>query len=110
MGEQYEPKARQIIESIQAIKNSVESHGFGTVTVMNILSELLRTTQIAEFYLALPQEEKNKFIGEVFDAAVGNEPHALVTQVGIFSGDVLETISDALKIAAVHYVNRRAEA
>ena len=74
--------------------------------IMVILSKLMGMTQVATFLSDLPESERDDFFAEVFDAAIGNEPNALVNKVGMFEGDFLESISDGMKGAALAYFNK----
>lgn len=102
----HEQNAQVLINATQAIKNAVQQHGFGTITTMVLLTQLMKVTRIGSAVLELPEPERNLFYGEVWDAAIGNEPNALIGQVGIFTGDTLESMSDAMKSAALAYFNR----
>jgi hypothetical protein len=102
----YSVHAEKIVEAAQAIKSAIEEHGFGTAAIMIILSRLMAMTEVANFIMNLPEDQRDEFFGEVWDEAIGTEPNALVNKVGIFEGETLEQISDAIKVAFVAYMNR----
>lgn len=103
----YVDEGQAVVNAAQEIKKAIQEHGFGTAATMVILSELLKMTQVAGTFASLPQTEKDEFFGEIFDAAIGSEPNALVTKVGIFEGETLEKMSDAIKAGALAYFNRQ---
>lgn len=101
----YTADAQIIVNSAQKIKEAIENES-GTTLTMVILSELLKMSQVATDFSNLPVDQRDEFFAEVFDAAIGNEPNALVQKVGFFSGDVLEQMSDAIKAGALAYFNK----
>lgn len=102
---QYPALAAQFVTAIGNIKEKIAEHGFGTVTIMTMLSEFMKITTVGNEFMELSAEERKKFIAELWDQAIGTEPHALVNQVSVFKGETLETISDAMKLAAVTFID-----
>jgi len=103
---EYREQADKIIEGAQQIKKAVEENGFGTAATLQILSVLMGMTQVAGSFMQLPKDQRDEFFAEVFDAAIGEEPNALVKKVAIFEGEALEKMSDAIKAGALAYFNR----
>ena len=84
---EYQAEATAIVVSVGKVVDTIKTNGMGTVSIMLILGELMA-------------------LAEVWDAAIGNEPTALVGQVGFFEGDSLEAMSDGLKAGALAYFNK----
>lgn len=103
---EYREQADKIVGSAHKIITTIRENGFGTTTTMVVLSELMGLTQVSGSFMALPSDQRDEFFAEVWDAAIGNEPTALIKQVGFFSGDVLESMSDGIKAGALGYFNR----
>jgi hypothetical protein len=104
--EDYLDEAQVIVNATHAIKSAIVEHGFGTTSVLVIMGQLMKMTQLGGDFMQLPESERDEFFAAVFDAAIGNEPNALVNKIGIFEGDVLEQMSDAVKAGALAYFNR----
>jgi hypothetical protein len=102
----YEAEAAQLAQSAKRIKDIIEEQGWGTMTVTTILGELLNAAQIASFFKDLPSDQRDEFFAQIFDEAIGSEPHALVNQVGFLEGEALEAVSDGIKAGALAYFNR----
>lgn len=99
--------ATKLVESVGDIKKAVETHGWGTATIMTILGELMEAGQVAAYVQALPQDQRDDFGAEVWDQSLGNEPHALVHQVGFIGPEALEQLTDGMKAAFLSYFNAR---
>ena len=107
MGEEkYVDEAQTIVQVAQNIKDVIAEHGFGTTSTLVILGELMKMTQVGSTFLELAEDERDEFFAAIFDASVGNEPNALVSKVGVFQGETLEIMSDAMKSGALAYLNR----
>lgn len=104
---QYRDEADAIVQAVGNIKDAIATHGMGTVSVMMILGELMNLATVVNSFQTLPAAERDEFFGEVWDAAIGNEPNALVTKAAFFQGEALEQISDGMKAAALAYFNSR---
>jgi hypothetical protein len=104
----YEVAAAALLGAIQNIRDAVLANGWQTQTIMTVLGEMLAVSPVVQAYIELPASERDEFLAEIFDAAIGNESTALVNQVGPLQGQALEDVSDALKGAFLAYVNRRA--
>ena len=103
---QYRADADKIVGSANKIMTTIRENGFGTTTTMVVLTELMSLTQVSGNFMALPENERDDFFAEVWDAAIGNEPTAIIKQVGFFEGDTLETMTDGIKAGALGYFNR----
>lgn len=101
-----EAQAAAIVSAVKAIIDSVRTQGLGTMTIMTILRELMAMTEIVNFLRELEEDERNIFLSEVFDQAIGTEPHALVTQMGPLGGEGLEKFSDGLKELFIAFINK----
>lgn len=97
----------KIIAVVQRIKKAVQENGFGTTTVVLLLTELMGLTQISGSFMQLPKSERDEFFAELFDSAIGDEPNALINKIGIFEGEALERMSDGLKAGAISYFNKQ---
>lgn len=104
--ENYDAQAQALVNATQNIIAAIKEHGQGTVLMMVLFTELIKVTQVTGDFMSLPQTERDEFLGAIWDAGIGNESNALVTKVGIFQGEVLEQLSDAMKTAALAYFNR----
>ena len=104
---EYKEQADKIVATVQRIKKAIMENGFGTMTVVLLLTELMKLTQVAGSFMQLPTTERDEFFAEVFDAAIGTEPNALINKVSIFEGEALERMSDGMKAAVVAYFNRQ---
>lgn len=103
---EYRDEADKIVGSANKIMTTIRENGFGTTTTMVVLSELMSLTQVSVTFMNLPENQRDEFFAEVWDAAIGNEPTAIIKQVGFFSGDALEVMSDGIKAGALGYFNR----
>lgn len=103
--QQYPALAAQFVVAVGNIKKSIQENGLGTVTLLGMLAELMKITTVGTDFITLSASERKKFIAEVWDQSIGTEPHALVNKVGVFQGETLETLSDAMKLAAVAYID-----
>jgi hypothetical protein len=104
---EYQDEAQAIVVSVGNIVDAIKVHGMGTVSIMLILGELMNLSTVVNEFNTLPADQRDEFFAEVWDAAIGNEETALVTQVGIFSGEYLEAMSDGLKGAALSHFNSK---
>lgn len=102
----YEKEAEGLVVATGKIMDVVRTQGLGTTAVMVILGELMRATTTVNFFLDLPQDQKDDFLAQVFDAAIGTEPTALVNQVAFFDAAALEQMSDGLKAGVLAYLNK----
>lgn len=102
----YKAEAEAIVSAVGKIKDAIEANGFGTITIMLILGELMNLAATVTTFNAMPHDQRDEFFAEIWDAAIGNEPNALVTKVGIFEGEFLEAMSDGLKGGALAYFNK----
>jgi hypothetical protein len=100
-------EAAAIVKTVGKIKEALATHGFGSVSLMMILGEMMQLTTVVNKFNTLPSSERDEFFLAVWDEAIGNEEHALVGQVGMFKGDSLEMMSDGLKGAALAYFNKK---
>lgn len=103
---EYKEQADKIVAVVQKIKKAIQENGFGTTTVILLLTELMALTQIAGSFMQLPKEQRDEFFAEVFDSAIGTEPNALINKISIFEGEALERMTDGMKAAAISYFNR----
>lgn len=103
---EYRDEAEAIVTAIGNIKATITEHGMGTVAVMQILGELMNLSTQVNTFNSLPKDQRDEFFAEVWDAAIGSEPSALVNKVGIFEGEFLEAMSDGMKGAALAYFNK----
>lgn len=103
---EYKDEAEAIVVTVGNVKKVIQEQGFGTVGIMMILGELMNLTTVVNSFNTLPSDQRDEFFAEIWDAAIGNEPFALVNQVGVFSGEYLEVMSDGMKGAALAYFNK----
>jgi len=103
---EYKDEATAIVNAVNNIRDAIMTNGMGTQTVMLILGELMGLATVVNSFNTLPKDQRDEFFAEVWDAAIGNEPAALVNQVGFISGDALEAVSDGLKGAVLAYFNK----
>ena len=103
---EYQAEATAIVVSVGKVVDTIKTNGMGTVSIMLILGELMALATVVNNFNTLPADQRDEFFAEVWDAAIGNEPTALVGQVGFFEGDSLEAMSDGLKAGALAYFNK----
>ena len=103
---QYKDEAQAIVVAVGNIKDTIMQNGMGTVSVMKILGELMNLATVVNSFQTLPADQRDEFFAEVWDAAIGNEPDALVNQIGFLEGEFLESVSDGMKAAALSYFNK----
>ena len=103
---EYKAEATAIVVAVDKIVETIKVNGMGTVSVMKILGELMNLSLVVNNFNTLPADQRDEFFAEVWDAAIGNEPTALIGQVGFFTGDALEAMSDGLKVGALSYFNQ----
>lgn len=104
---EYRAQADKLVESAQKVKLAAEEHGIkSTAFTMALLGEMLTISTAVGTFAALPKDQRDEFLAEVWDAAIGNEPKALVNQIAFFDPDTTEALSDALKAGALAYFNR----
>lgn len=105
---QYTEQAQKLTAVVKKIVDTIKTDGVGTVSMMVILGEMMKIPEILTFFKTLPQGQRDEFFAEVFDQSIGTEPNALVTKVGVFQGDVLEKMTDGIKVAVIAYLNKQA--
>ncbi len=104
---EYQDEAQAIVNAVDAIRDTIVENGMGTVSIMLILGELMNLATVVNQFNVLPADQRDEFFAEVWDAAIGNEPNALVGKIGVFQGVYLEAMSDGLKGAALAHFNSK---
>lgn len=103
---QYVAEAETLVVAVGKIKKAIKENGFGTVATMILLSEALTLAASVTTFNNLPKEQRDEFMAEVWDAAIGEEENALIKKIGMFEGEYLEVMSDGMKGAALAYFNK----
>jgi len=102
----YEQQAATMVTSVKSIFDSVRTTGLGTMTIMTVLRELMAMTELVSFIRELSTDDRELFLTEVFDQAIGTEQHALITQLGPIGGEGLEKFSDGLKEVFIAFIDK----
>jgi hypothetical protein len=104
---EYKAQADKLLESVRAVKKAAETYGVkSTGFTLALLAEMMKVSTVVGSFASLPKDQRDEFFAEVWDAAIGVEPNALVNQLGFLSPESTESISDAIKEAVISYFNR----